>query len=148
MSLRFSRIVQVPNNEQWYFSIVDVIEILTDSPTPSKYWGKVKNRMKEETLNDLSPNWGKLKLKGLDGKYYKTDCAYANGIFRIVMSVPSPKAEPLDAQGFEENKDKAEKGGKASGVVLKTYEAETGLKVVSTQNFLKASDDTKELPTD
>ena len=86
---------KVWHNEQWYFSIVDVIEVLTDSPTPSKYWGKVKNRMKEETLNDLSPNWGKLKLKGLDGKYYKTDCANTDGIFRVVMSVPSPKAEPL-----------------------------------------------------
>lgn len=56
------------HKEQWYFSIIDVIEILTDSPTPSKYWEKVKKRMKEETLNELSPNWGKLKLLTSDGK--------------------------------------------------------------------------------
>ena len=86
---------KVWHNEQWYFSIIDVIEVLTDSPTPSKYWGKVKNRMKEETLKDLSPNWGKVKMEALDGKSYPTDCANTQGILRIVMSVPSPKAEPL-----------------------------------------------------
>ena len=86
---------KVWHNEQWYFSIIDVIEVLTDSPTPSKYWGKVKNRMKEETLKDLSPNWGKVKMQALDGKTYPTDCANTQGILRIVMSVPSPKAEPL-----------------------------------------------------
>ena len=86
---------KVWHNEQWYFSVVDVIEILTGSPTPSKYWEKVKKRMKDETLKDLSPNWGKLKLKGLDGKSYPSDCANTEGVLRIVMSVPSPKAEPL-----------------------------------------------------
>ena len=83
------------HNEQWYFSVVDVIEILTDSPTPSKYWEKVKKRMKDETLNELSPNWGKLKFLAPDGKMRPTDCANTEGILRIVMSVPSPKAEPL-----------------------------------------------------
>jgi DNA-damage-inducible protein D len=77
------------------FSIVDVIEVLTDSPTPSKYWEKVKKRMKDETLKELSPNWGKLKFLAPDGKMRPTDCANTEGILRIVMSVPSPKAEPL-----------------------------------------------------
>jgi hypothetical protein len=54
---------------------VDIIEILTDSPTPSKYWGKIKTRLNKETINELSPNWGKLKMKGIDGKNYATDCA-------------------------------------------------------------------------
>jgi DNA-damage-inducible protein D len=259
---------KVWHNEQWYFSIVDVIEILTESAKPKTYWSMLKKRDNQlVTICEL------LKMRAADNKFYKTDAANTDGIFRIVMSVPSPKAEPLrmwlaeqgartleetanpelltqrqielyklkgysdewikerissiesrnlltdewdkrgvkegkefsiltaiiakgtfgltptehrdikgltkssqnlrdnmtrlelifaslgeettrqlaiedDAQGFEENKDKAAKGGKASGVVLKTYEAETGLKVVSTQNFLKASDETKELPID
>jgi DNA-damage-inducible protein D len=90
-----NKIRKIWHNEQWYFSIIDVIEILTDSPTPSKYWEKVKKRMKEETLNELSPNWGKLKFLAPDGKMRPTDCANTEGILRIVMSVPSPKAEPL-----------------------------------------------------
>jgi DNA-damage-inducible protein D len=65
----------IEHEGQMYFSIVDIIEILTDSPTPSKYWGKVKKRLKDETLSELSPNWGKLKMKGIDGKNYPTDCA-------------------------------------------------------------------------
>jgi DNA-damage-inducible protein D len=85
----------VEHNGEMYFSIVDIIEILTDSPTPSKYWGKVKARLKEETMDELSPNWGKLKMKGIDGKNYPTDCANTAGVFRIIMSVPSPKAEPF-----------------------------------------------------
>jgi DNA-damage-inducible protein D len=85
----------VEHNGEMYFSIVDIIEILTDSPTPSKYWGKVKARLKEEAMDELSPNWGKLKMKGIDGKNYPTDCANTEGVFRIVISVPSPKAEPF-----------------------------------------------------
>jgi DNA-damage-inducible protein D len=85
----------VEHEGEMYFSIVDIIEVLTDSPTPSKYWGKVKARLNEETLNELSPNWGKLKMKGIDGKNYATDCANTEGVFRMIMSVPSPKAEPF-----------------------------------------------------
>ena len=80
-------------NEQWYFSVVDVIEVLTDSPQPSAYWSKVKKQLKKES--EVLPFWQKVKLKGLDGKTYPTDCANTEGILRIVMSVPSPKAEPL-----------------------------------------------------
>ena len=78
------------HDEQWFFSIVDVIEVLTDSPNPSRYWTNMKSREK-----DLYPNWVKLKLKGLDGKSYPSDCANTKGVLRIVMSIPSPKAEPL-----------------------------------------------------
>lgn len=81
---------KVWHDEQWYFSIIDVIEILTDSPHPSRYWTNLKKRDK-----DLYPNWVKLKLKGQDGKNYPSDCANTEGVLRIVMSVPSPKAEPL-----------------------------------------------------
>jgi DNA-damage-inducible protein D len=78
------------HNEQWYFSVVDIIYALTDSPNPSRYWTNLKSRDKE-----LYPNWVKLKLKGQDGKTYPSDCANTEGVFRILMSVPSPKAEPL-----------------------------------------------------
>jgi DNA-damage-inducible protein D len=263
---------KVIHNDEWYFSIVDVIEVLTDSPIPKTDWSKLKDR-EQKTSGQTYPFTVRLKLKASDGRQRLTDCANTEGVLRIIMSVPSPKAEPLrmwlaeqgartleetanpelltqrqielyklkgysdewikerissiesrnlltdewdkrgvkegkefsiltaiiakgtfgltptehreikglnkssqnlrdnmtrlelifaslgeettrqlaieeDAQGFEENKDKAVKGGKASGVVLKTYEAETGLKVVSTKNFLKASDEAKKLPTD
>jgi DNA-damage-inducible protein D len=254
------------HDEQWYFSIIDVIEVLTDTPAPSQYWGKIKSRDKQ-----LLPTWLKLKLLAPDGKMRPTDCANTDGIFRIIMSVPSFKAEPLklwlaalgkqaidetenpellterqaeiyrakgyteewikerlqsintrklltdewkqrgvkegqeyslltaiiskgtfgitpsehkdikglerqnlrdnmtdleliftalgeattrrlaikeDAQGFNENKDKAVKGGKAAGIALDAYEAQTGLKVVSTENFLNPPKPTGELPPD
>jgi DNA-damage-inducible protein D len=249
-------------DEQWYFSVVDVIEILTDSPQPTAYWNKVKKQIEKE--NQLLRIWQKLKFIAPDGKMRPTDCANTEGILRIVMSVPSPKAEPLklwlaqvgteriqeteqpelafermkaiyrakgypdewikerlkaittrneltdewknrgvtegkeysiltaiiakgtfglnpsehkklkgltkpsqdlrdnmtdleliftalgeattrrlavkeDAQGFDENRDKAVKGGKAAGTALDAYEAQTGLKVVSAENFLPSS---------
>jgi hypothetical protein len=69
--------------------------VLTGSPTPGKYWEKIKKRMDTETLSDVSPIWGKLKLLASDGKMRPTDCANTEGVFRVLMSVPSPKAEPL-----------------------------------------------------
>ena len=79
--------------KEWWFSVVDVVKVLTDSPTPRQYWEKVKIR---ESFNfQLSPNWGQLKLESSDGKKYKTDCANTEGIFRIIQSILSPKAEPF-----------------------------------------------------
>lgn len=79
--------------KEWWFSVVDVIEALTDSPTPRQYWGKVKQR--EFTDLKLSPIWVQLKLESSDGKKYETDCANTEDLFRIIQSIPSPKAEPL-----------------------------------------------------
>lgn len=79
--------------EQWYFSIVDVIEVLTDSPTPRQYWGKLKKR--EFDSQQLYPFWVQLKLESKDGKKYATDCANVKGLLRIIQAVPSPKAEPF-----------------------------------------------------
>jgi len=78
---------------EWWFAIVDVVEVLTESPTPRQYWGKVKKR--EFTNLQLSPVWVQLKLEASDGKKYATDCANTKGIFRIIQSIPSPKAEPF-----------------------------------------------------
>lgn len=81
--------------EEWYFSVVDVIGSLTESNNPRDYWYRVKKRMSEEERSELSTFCRQLKLKSTDGKSYKTDVADMQGIFRIIQSVPSPKAEPF-----------------------------------------------------
>lgn len=81
--------------EEWYFSIVDVIGSLTESNNPRDYWYRVKKRMSEEEKSELSTICRQLKLKAPDGKMRLTDVADMQGIFRIIQSVPSPKAEPF-----------------------------------------------------
>jgi DNA-damage-inducible protein D len=75
---------------EMFFSIVDIIEVLTESSNPRDYWKKVKKR--ESQLGTICPQ---LKLRAADGKFYKTDCTNTEGVLRVIMSVPSPKAEPL-----------------------------------------------------
>ncbi len=77
-------------NKEWYFSVVDVIKALTDSPAPRQYWGVLKSREFQLLTVCLQ-----LKLEASDGKKYETDCANTEGMFRIIQSIPSPKAEPL-----------------------------------------------------
>jgi len=79
------------HNEEWFFSVVDVVEVLTESPTPRQYWGKVKKR--EFTNLQLSPIWVQLKLQSTDGKKYKTDCANTKAMFRIIQSIPGDFTE-------------------------------------------------------
>ncbi|MDR0318674.1 MAG: hypothetical protein LBI09_01415 [Nitrososphaerota archaeon] len=84
--------------EEWFFSIVDVVGILTDQPTPrnaSTYWAVMKNRLKAEGANELLTNCKQLKMLSADGKYYNTDVADTTGILRIIQSIPSPRAEPF-----------------------------------------------------
>ena len=83
------------HNEEWYFNISDVIAVLTDSKDPKAYWRKLKQRLIAEGGNEVVTNCHALKFKAPDGKYYKSDAANTEGVLRIVMSVPSPKAEPL-----------------------------------------------------
>ena len=80
--------------EEWYFSIVDVISILTDSPNPRKYWSVLKTRLKREG-SELTTNCSQLKMQAADGKKYLTDVANTGQLFRLIQSVPSPKAEPF-----------------------------------------------------
>jgi len=82
-------------NNEWWFSVVDVIEALTDSLNPRDYWYKMKIRVKKEEKNELSTICRQLKLKSSDGKKYETDCANTEDIFRLIQSIPSPKAEPF-----------------------------------------------------
>lgn len=80
--------------ELWYFSVVDVIEILTESPRPRKYWNALKTKLLKEG-SELSQNVGQLKMKSNDGKFYETDVLDTENILRLVQSIPSPKAEPF-----------------------------------------------------
>ncbi|QUB50343.1 hypothetical protein J5A70_09510 [Prevotella nigrescens] len=80
--------------EKWYFSIVDVIAILTDSPNPRKYWSVLKTRLRKEG-SELATNCSQLKMQSADGKYYKTDVADTEQLLRLIQSVPSSKAEPF-----------------------------------------------------
>ncbi|HAM89010.1 TPA: hypothetical protein DDY55_00185 [Candidatus Falkowbacteria bacterium] len=80
--------------ELWYFSIVDVVEILTDSPRPRKYWNALKTKLKHEG-SELSQKVGQLKFESSDGKKYLTDVADTEILFRLIQSIPSPKAEPF-----------------------------------------------------
>ena len=81
-------------NEEWYFSVVDVVEVLTESPSPRKYWSVLKTRLKKEG-SELATSCSQLKMQAADGKYYKTDCMTTKNILRLVQSIPSPKAEPF-----------------------------------------------------
>lgn len=80
---------------EWWFSIVDVIEALSGSPRPRKYWADLKKKLQNEGYIQLSAKIGQLKLLGPDNKTYLTDCGNTETIFRIVQSIPSPKAEPF-----------------------------------------------------
>jgi BRO family, N-terminal domain len=80
--------------EKWYISIIDVIEILTGSPNPRKYWSVLKTRLKKEG-SQLATNCSQLKMQSSDGKFYKTDVADTEQLFRLIQSIPSPKAEPF-----------------------------------------------------
>ena len=80
--------------EKWFISIIDVIEVLTESDRPRKYWSDLKSKLKKEG-SQLSEKIGQLKMQSSDGKFYKTDVADTEQLFRLIQSIPSPKAEPF-----------------------------------------------------
>jgi len=97
--------------EKWYFSVIDVIEILSDSPRPRKYWNALKTKLQSEG-SELSHNLGQLKMQAEDGKMRETDVADSETLLRIIQSIPSPKAEPfkqwLAKVGYERMKEIAD----------------------------------------
>lgn len=101
------KIRKVLHKNEWWFSILDAIEALTDSPHPKTYWAKLKDR--DVSISQPFPFWEQLKLIAEDGKMRETDCSNTEGIFRIIQSIPSPKAEPfkrwLAKVGFERVKE-------------------------------------------
>lgn len=82
------------DQEKWYFSIVDVVGVLTESENPNNYWKVLKSRLKKEG-SELVTSCNQLKMQSSDGKHYKTDVADTEQLFRLIQSVPSPKAEPF-----------------------------------------------------
>jgi len=80
--------------EKWYISIIDVIEVLTNTDRPRKYWSDLKTKLNKEG-SELSEKIGQLKMQSADGKFYKTDVADTEQLFRLIQSIPSPKAEPF-----------------------------------------------------
>jgi len=82
------------DQEKWFISIIDVIEVLTNTDRPRKYWSDLKTKLKKEG-SELSEEIGQLKMQSTDGKFYKTDVADTEQLFRLIQSIPSPKAEPF-----------------------------------------------------
>ena len=88
------RTVWDAQNEEFYFSVVDIVGILTDSNEPRRYWSDLKRKLVGEG-SELYEKIVQLKLPSSDGKYYKTDCLNTAGVRRLIQSIPSPKAEPF-----------------------------------------------------
>ncbi|MBI3540590.1 MAG: Bro-N domain-containing protein [Deltaproteobacteria bacterium] len=88
------QIRKIIHENEWWFSVIDVCHVLTDSPDSGAYWRKLKQRLKEEGSEPVTFCHG-LKLPAPDGKMRETDCANTEGVFRIIQSIPSPKAEPF-----------------------------------------------------
>jgi hypothetical protein len=86
---------KVLHQDEWWFSIIDVVEVLVGGDRPRKYWNDLKTKLASEGYDQLSENIGQLKLLSRDGKAYFTDCANTETLFRIIQSIPSPKVEPL-----------------------------------------------------
>ncbi len=89
------KIRRIIHKNEWWFSIIDVIEVLTGTERPRKYWNDLKKKLADEGYNELSDKIGQLKLRSADRKLYNTDCANTETMFRIIQSIPSPKAEPF-----------------------------------------------------
>ncbi|MEK6946616.1 MAG: BRO family protein [Nanoarchaeota archaeon] len=88
------KIRRIWHNDEWHFSVIDVVTALTDSSIPRRYWSDLKSQLKEQGF-ELYEKIVQLKLPSSDGKYYDTDCANTKNMFRIIQSIPSPRAEPF-----------------------------------------------------
>ncbi len=86
---------KIIHNNEWWFSVTDVIEVLTNTDRPRKYWNDLKKKLIKEGYLEVSENIGQLKIMATDGKMRETDCANTETIFRIIQTIPSPKAEPF-----------------------------------------------------
>jgi len=117
------RVLWDNDKEKWYFSIIDVLEVLTESPRPRKYWNALKTKLKSEG-SELSHKLGQLKMKATDGKMRITDVADTEQLLRLIQSIPSPKAEPfklwLAKVGYERIEE-TEDPEKAFDRAMETY---------------------------
>ena len=92
---RGKEIRKIIHNKEWWFSVVDVIEALTDSSIPRRYWTDLKRKLANEGFSQLYEKIVQLKIESTDGKKYLSDCANTETVFRIIQTIPSPKAEPF-----------------------------------------------------
>ncbi len=83
------------HENEWWFSITDVVEVLTETKRPRKYWNDLKKKLIKEGYSEVSEKIGQLKLVASDGKEYLSDCANTETLFRVIQAIPSPKAEPF-----------------------------------------------------
>jgi hypothetical protein len=117
------RVLWDNDQEKWYFSIIDIVAVLTKSANPRKYWSVLKTRLKKEG-SELATNCSQLKMQSSDGKFYKTDVADTEQILRLIQSIPSPKAEPfklwLAKVGYERIEE-TEDPEKAFDRAMETY---------------------------
>lgn len=149
-------------NEEWYFSVIDIVGVLTDSPNPRKYWSVLKTRLKKEG-SELATNCSQLKMQAADGKYYKTDCmtkAWSGLSVKEYKQLKGLKKESLrdnmtnielvlnmlaevsttaisktrEPKTFEENKTVATEGGKIAKTARKNLERQIGQSVISPLN--------------
>ena len=117
------QIRRIWHDDEWFYSVVDIVGVLTDSPTPRQYWGKIKQREFSEL--ELSPIWVQLKLEASDGKMRETDCVNTKNAFRLIQSIPSKKAEPFKmwlAEVGKERLDEIEDPGLAQERMKSIYE--------------------------
>ena len=103
------KIRKIIHKNEWWFSIIDIIKVLTETERPRKYWNDLKKKLISEGYVEVSEKIGQLKLLAIDGKTRETDCANTETVFRIVQTIPSPKAEPfkrwLARVGYERIKE-------------------------------------------
>jgi len=128
--------------EKWYISVVDVIEVLTESNRPRKYWSDLKRKLQAEG-SELSEKIGQLKMQSSDGKFYKTEVADVEQLFRLIQSIPSPKAEPFKLWLSQLARERRVRKGQEfailtdvitqtwSGMTTKEYKQHKGLKTES-----------------
>jgi len=86
---------KILHKDEWWFSVIDVVEVLSGTDRPRKYWSDLKKKLIKEGYSEVSENIGQLKMVSPDGKSRETDCANTETIFRIIQTIPSPKAEPF-----------------------------------------------------
>ena len=119
------QIRKVFHEDEWWFSIIDVVEVLVGGDRPRKYWNDLKKKLLQEGYDQLSEKIGQLKMPSADGKFYATDCASTETLFRIIQSIPSPKVEPLKrwlARVGKERLDEIENPELAMGRMQELYE--------------------------
>jgi prophage antirepressor-like protein len=122
---------------EWWFSIIDVVDVLVGGDRPRKYWNDLKNKLLQEGYDQLSEKIGQLKMQSSDGKFYATDCANTETLFRIIQSIPSPKVEPLKRWLARVGKERIDAKGNVQEAGLSKQNGREISTLSPRQNFLR-----------